>query len=353
MTSRPADWLRQRLPPVLARNFRLKALAVGVALVCWTVVVYASDPPDSRTFNVDVPVQNVPAQFEIDPLPPPLSIRVRGTRDHLDAFRSSSLTVSVAFDRIDHAGTQDVPVSVTNADRDVELDSVPSSIRVTVDTRMSVSVPVTVNFTSGPPAGYHYDQNAITVSPPAVTVYGASKKLQDLHAYVDVGLSGIKTTYEVTPNVFLYRGQSRTDRVSDLDVEPRSVTVEVPVTSFTVPRTTAVFPNVTGSPGAGRVVSGISVTPQFVVLNGPQELLNGLDRVTTDPIRLSAGSGTTVKQVVHVTVPQGVSVDPAEVTVTITITVLPTPTPSAAPTPSPTALPTPTPTPGLPTPSPT
>ena len=340
MSSRPAEWLRRRLPPVLSRNFRLKALALGVALVCWTVVVYASNPPDTRTFNVPVPSDNLPSQFKLDPDPGPISIRIRGTRDHLDAFQSSSLTVQAAFDRVKEKGAQDVPLTITNSDRNVELDQPPTSVRVSVDANSSVSVPVTVNITAEPPAGYGYDSKNTTVSPPAVTVYGPSQKLQDLHAFVDVSLASARTTFQSNPKVVLYQGPTRSKRVSYLDVEPVGVTVTVQVQSFKVPRTSAVVPNLVGSPGTNRIVSAISVSPQYVVLFGPQELLNNLDRVTTDPIRLT-GLLNTVRETVHVTVPTGVQADPGQVTVTITITVLPAPT--AAP--SPTATPTPSPTP--------
>lgn len=353
--------IKQRLPAPFVRNFRLKALAFGLALVCWTVVVYASDPPGTRTFQVDVPTASLPNQYVLSPPPGQISIRVRGTRGNLDSFSSADLRFSAAFDRVQDVGTQQVAVSIASTDPAVELDSAPSSITVTVDKNDHKEIPVTVEISAPAPDGYTYKESDITLTPTVVSVYGPSKRLADLHASAPVSLNNIKTTYVSNPKVFIYQGTNPSNRISDLLVTPTSVTVTVPVASNTVSRASAVVPNITGTPGFGRIVSSITVSPPFVVLNGPQDVLAGLNSVTTDPIRLN-GLFNTVKQTVNVVV-QGtaVSIDPGKVTVTITITFIPTtptpqpspsPTATAAPTAPPTAGPTPTPTPA-PTPSPT
>ena len=319
-------------------------LAACLALVSWTVVVYASDPPGTRTYSVDVPTSNLPSPFKANPAPGPLSIRVRGTRGHLDAFQASSLHVSAAFDQVHDVGQQTVAVTVTNSDPSVELDSPPTSVSVAIDRFDHRQIPVGVRFTAGAPDGYSYKAGDVTVAPAVVTVFGPSKRLQDLHAEALVSLTNIKTTYESNPKVFIYQGADPANRISDLTVQPSTVVVDVPVTSNTVSRASAVVPTTTGSVGFGRVVSGISVSPPSVVLNGPQDVLAGLDSVTTDPIKLT-GLFTTVKETVNVVAQgQGVTVTPAKVTVTITISFLP-----SSPTPSPS--PTSTPAPGSPSPS--
>src|SRR3981081_2126514 len=107
--------MTRRLPLVLRRNFRLKALALGLALVAWTVVVYASNPPDTRTFSIDVPIATPPPPFILAPAPGPITVRMRGTTDHLNQFNAKSLRVTPALDKVTRTGVQDVAVSWTIA----------------------------------------------------------------------------------------------------------------------------------------------------------------------------------------------------------------------------------------------
>ena len=364
MIDRIDAWLERntrRLPLIVRRNFRLKALSFGLALVAWTVVVYASNPPDTRTLNVDLPCRapagscdNLPATFIVDPVPGPVAVRIRGTTDHLNQFSEQSLTVTAAFDKVHAPGTQDVALTVTNSDTNVELDSVPRAITVNIDQLTSRALPVTITEAKDkngkplrPPPGYIIGETAST--PAEVTVTGSKHRLDSidqLRAEADVDLSNARTTFVAQEDVVL-RDATGT-AITDLAVQPGTVSVHIAITSNQVSRASVVLPDLTGNAGFGRVLSGIVISPQpFVVLTGPQDLLNTLNTVSTDPIRLtnlSNGEKVTVK----VLTPAGVTADPATVDVVVFFTLLPPPTatplPSATPTPAPTPTPTPTPT---------
>ena len=363
MADRINAWLERntrRLPLILRRNFRLKALSFGLALVAWTVVVYASNPPDTRTISVDVPTDNLPPTFIIDPALGPIAVRIRGTTDHLNNFSTKSLTVTAAFDRVHATGAQDVAVTIANSDANVELDSAPASVSVNIDQLDSRTLPVGITEAQDkngkvlkPPAGYIIGDQ--TASPAEVTVTGSKHRLDSiggLHAEADVDLSNARTTYAATADVVLRDATG--NPITDLAVQPNSVSVRVVITSNTVTRASAILPDLTGTAGFGRVLSGITVSPQaFTVLTGPQDLLNTLNSVSTEPVRLTnlfSGQRVTVK----IIVPAGVSADPSSVEVAVFFSLLPppTPTPFPSPSPTPTPVPTPTPTPGPPTPTP-
>jgi YbbR domain-containing protein len=379
MWAKTNAWLERttrRLPMILRRNFRLKALAFGLALVCWTVVVYASNPPDTRTYPIDVPTDNIPTPFILDPAPAAISVRMRGTTDHLNQFSAKSLRLNVAFDKVTQTGVQPVAVSVVNTDSNVELDSAPTSILASVD--KLESRPLTVTVQPGkdkngksltPPPGYVL--GAVTASPPSITVTGSQHRfatIQGLQAQADVDLSSARTIFAATEDVVLRDAGG--NLISDLAVQPNSVAVKVVISSNAVTRVETVVPDFTGSPGFGRALAGIALAPSStVVLNGPQDVLNSLpDSVTTEPIRIaSLFSGQ--KVTVAIIVPPGITAEPAKVDVTVFFSLLPPPTPSPlpptptpsppsptptpAPTPTPTPKPTPTPTPPPPTPTPT
>ena len=354
--SATVERLSRHLPGIVRRNFRLKSLAVILAVTAWGVVVYASNPPDTRSFSVPVPTGNLPAKFKIDPAPAPISVRVRGTSEHLDQFSTTSLIIAVSFDRVRSTGQQDVAVNVTNTDPDVEIDSAPSTVSVFIDQLVSMSIHVEVDIatdsegkTLKPPPGYQ--PGDATATPADVTVTGSQHRIQaidGLRAVALVDLSSVKTNYAATEDVILRDGQG--NRITDLGEQPQSVSVRVAITSNTVTRASAVVPSLIGAAGLTRVLSGIVVSPQpFVILTGPQDLLNTLDSVATQPVRL-ANLQNGQKVTVGIVVPAGVAADPSTVDVTVSFLTITTPTPAPVPTPTPTPAPTPTP---RPTPTPT
>ena len=334
-----------RLPGFLTRNLRAKALALGLALVTWVGVVYAGNPPESRTVAVHVPQDqaSLPGAFVLATPIPDVTVRVSGTREHVNAFDVSSLSVSVDYRDITRTGAQDLPIRVVNNDADVSLDNVPGSVRADVDQRDSVKLPVSIVFDQTPPSGYVITGQKVV--PDSVAVNGPRRQLGGLSVQVHLDMADQKTNLvESLVNVLLYDRFGR--RVGNLGVQPSQVTVSVTVSSVATSRSSAVVPKVSGSPSSGRYLAGISASPLTVVLTGPQELLNGLDSMSTAAIFLGGlGTGDHVFQV-RLAPPAGVTAAPDTVTVTVTIAALPTPTPAP-----PTPTPTPTPTAAPPTPS--
>jgi YbbR domain-containing protein len=325
-----------RLPGFLTRNLRAKALASGIAIVTWVGVVYAGNPPESRTVNVKVPQDeaSLPAKFVLASPIPDMSVRISGTREHVNAFDPASLQVSVDYRAIQHTGVQDVAVHVVNNDHDVSLDSVPSTLSIDVDVRDSVNVPLSIVLDATPPPGYEVKDEKVSRNPVAVS--GPSRRLSGLAAQVHLNLANQKTNLEGEYKVFLYDRFGR--RVGDLAVDPNTVIVSVTVASVETSRASAVLPKVSGSVPAGHYLAGIAASPPTVVLVGPQELLNGLDSVPTGVIFLTGLSTGDHVFLIRVNPPAGVTATPDTVTVTISVAALATPAP---PSPTPTATPTP------------
>jgi YbbR domain-containing protein len=337
-----------RAPGFITRNLRVKALAGVVALITWVGVVYASNPPESRTVALHVPQDqaSLPAQYELSTPIPDVQVRLSGTREHVNAFTTSSLRITVDYRTITKTGVLQIPVRITNNDSTVSLDQVPTSVTADIDVHDSVNVPVTLVYDATPPAGYKVTQQAL--DHPTVVVSGPRRRLAELSAQVHVNLANQKTNLEGDYKVFLYDRFGT--RIGDLAVVPNTVAVSVTVSSVTTSRSSAVLEKLSGSLPPGHFLSAISAAPLTVVLTGPQDLLNALDSISTQAIPLTGlGTGDHVLQV-KLAPPAGVTATPDTVTVTITVAALPTPT--ATPVPTATATPTPTSTP-TPTPSPT
>lgn len=312
-------------PGFITRNLRLKSLALALAMLSWVGVVFAGNPPESRTLPVGVPqdASRIPAKFVLVRPIPDISVRLSGTRDHLRSFVPSSLSVMVDFGAIKHAGVQVVPVSVSNADRDVELDSAPSSLELEVDELGSVVLPVTIVIANPPPTGYVISGQA--VEPDRVTVAGPRQKLAGTQARALVDLSNQKANLQQDFPLLLFDGAGH--RLSDLGVTPPTVRVTVTVSASATSRVTAVVPRTTGTVAAGHQVTGITVDPPTALLAGPQDLLNSLDSVTTPAISIAGLTSDTVVTT-RLAPPAGVRASPDTATVRIAVGTL---APPAAP----------------------
>ncbi|HEV3123608.1 MAG TPA: CdaR family protein [Candidatus Dormibacteraeota bacterium] len=328
-----------KVPAFLTRNLQLKAVAAGLALVSWAAVVYAANPPEQRTVTVKVPQdsQLLPAKFVLAQAIPDVAIRVQGTRDHVNAFDPRSITVSVDYNAIKGAGKQTLPLTIVNRDSNVDLDNPPTSIDANTDVKATANVPVTIVHKVNPPADYFVAAESAT--PDHVTLIGPQRELDGVMALVEVDLGNRKTNLTRELNVIVHDSSGHS--LGDVGVQVPTVTVDITIKPAAATRTSAVLPHLNGTPANGFFVAGFSADPLLVVLNGPQDVLNGLDSVPTDPINVA---GITSDRVVTVRLqlPAGVSASPNTVTVHVGIGAVPTPTPGPTPTPSPSPKPSPT-----------
>ncbi|HWF58271.1 MAG TPA: CdaR family protein [Candidatus Dormibacteraeota bacterium] len=331
-----------RVPGFATRNLRLKGVAAALAAVMWTGVAYASNPPDTRTVTIKVPQSDAAvAPWVLVHRIPDMVVRVSGTRAHLNAFDPADLAVSVNYKAITQAGMQNLPVSVTNNDRDVILDSPQTTIAAEVDRLDSRTVGVTVDVTTNPPQGYVVVSSS--TNPSTVTVIGPRHELANVEARVSVNLGTQKTNFQIDAKPVLVdtSGQPLGNFGMTVAGNPQGeVLVTVNVAASLTSRSSAVLPKVGVAP-PGHYLAAESVSPNTAVLTGPQDLLNTLDSIPTQSISLNGITGTQTFTV-HIVTPAGVVATPGTVTVTITVDAIPQPSPTPTPTPPP---PTPTATP--------
>jgi YbbR domain-containing protein len=307
----------------------LKLLAIVISLATWTGVVYASNPPTTRTFEVHVPqdTTSIPSSFvRVQPVPD-ISVAVSGTRDHVTSFDPSMLRVVVDYGVVKHPGVQAVPLTISNLDPDVELDQPPTSVQVDIDSVGTATVPVKVVITRPPPQGYV--TSASTVSPATISVTGPSRELAGMSAQVGVDLSSDKTNVVADlPVMFM---DATGHQLTNVSATNPIVRVQITLATTATSRSSAVLPKTTGSVATGYELTGVTVTPATVTLAGSQSLLDSLDSVATQPVSLS---GLTASETVTLTLapPAGVTANPTVVSVTLQVSrISPSPTPSPTP----------------------
>ena len=107
--------------------------------------------------------------------------------------------------------------------------------------------------------------------------------------------------------------------VPQVVVLPKYVQATVPIGPIAPHVAVAVKPAVTGQPAPGYTVTGVSASPESVLLLGPESVLSTVTEVGTQAVSVAGATGT-VKQTALIVQPPGAqAVDPTSVTVTITI----------------------------------
>ena len=342
----------------VTRNWRLKLLAVVLALVGWTGVVFATNPPGVRSVQVAVPQspEMLPADYVLTQPIGSLTVDVSGTQQHLSAFSSSSLQVSANYDVIKAVGshvpaTVRVPVKVTDTDPNTLLNSPPTYVDALVDRSGSSTANVVVAVSRTPSAGYQI--GSVQAAPATVTATGPEHALIGLQVKTQpIDLYNQEANFN-KDTVAVYPYDARGTLLSDVNLNPATVNIQITVLPLNTIRTSSVVIGpVTGVP-TGYTVTVNSYTPATVTLSGPQRQMSSpsLAAVTTASINTGGQTGTRTYHV-SIPVPTGIAVSPSTVTVTITVAPIPPP-PTTAPSPTPgstasPASPTPTPTGGSP-----
>ena len=322
------------IPGFIRRNWKLKVGCCVIAFFTWVGVVYAGNPPETKVLSVSVPQSsaNIPASYVLVHAVDPVQVRVGGSQNTLDALNSAVLTVSVDWSAANRAGTYSIPISIVNSDPSIELINPPTSVQVDLDSYVQKSVPVTIQITNPTPVGF--ESGSPQATPSTVVVNGPEHELVGLEALVTVNLGTQKANFQAPLPVLVY---SNKVRLNNVDPIPSYVSVSIAVKADITTAVVAVLARTEGSPSPGHYLTGIVVSPITVIATGSQDLLNGLDSVSTAPIPLNGIFGL-YTVTVSITAPAGVTLSQSKVTVTIEMGTVPPPppTPTPAPTPSPT-----------------
>ena len=331
------------MPGLVTRNWRLKLLAVVLAIFSWAGVVLATNPPGTRAVSLPVPQPpspevSLPAGYMLTQPIPNLTVDITGTEDHLNAFSASSLQVTIDYDVIRAVGqnvpaTVRLPVRITNTDPNIDLDDPPASIEAQVDSSGSASEPVQVVVSHAPPPGYQ--DNPGVATPATVTATGPEHELVGIVIKTQpIDLSNQRSNFDAS-NILVYPYSAQGRYLSDVNLSPAAVNVAITVVGVDTSRTSSVVLGVITGAAAGTQVTVDTYSPMTVTLTGSQDIINGasLATLTTGGIDVAGQTGT-VTYKVPIELPTGITANPSTVTATITVTLLPTPTPAPTSTPA-------------------
>jgi YbbR domain-containing protein len=328
---------------IVTDDWKLKLLAVGLAVLMLGAVAFSQNPPTEKAFSLGLSYPNS-TQNPVVLINPPSSITVTATglADLLAIATAPNFTATADVSKAKAGSAQRLNVSVVSTIRGITVLQ-PAPIVVDIDSLTTTEVPVEVKAIAAP--GWSVSSASATCpgaakpNPCAVHFTGPTGWTKDLHAFVNYP-GQISANTQTSPNrpILLqnstlgYLDSGQCNKVTPpcgLDVT--SVTARVDAvagsTSSTVPLLDAAPSR---PPANGFRVTAITITPNTVIINGDPVTLGKVRSIVLPAIDLN-GRSSDYTTTVAIPYPDGVSGTVANATIKYSISA----NPNASPIPSP------------------
>jgi YbbR domain-containing protein len=295
----------------LGKNIGTLLTAFVLAVIVWVSAVIASDPNEEHVLSRPVPIeiigQNTNLQIMGD-VPSTVTVVLRAPASVWTQLNNDPHTVTAKID-LSNLGpdVHTVPVQVQITPNLVLLVSQnPEQVSVTLDSIVSQAFPVDLVVTGNPPVGYR--AQTATLNPAIVKVTGAESLVSQVkQARITLDITNADQTITRDEAPVLLNAEGKV--VNGLTLTPESVTVNQPIVLLGGYRYVIVRAVTVGQVSTGYRVTNIFVTPiGVVVFSSDPELVNNLPGyVETQPVDLS-GKEDDFETLVDLNLPAGISV---------------------------------------------
>ncbi len=279
-------------------NVGYKILAVCLAFLLWYFVTGQLDPMAKQTFTRPIELRPTATQL-VSMTSAAGGDDHRQRRQEPGAVPGRNRTFMLTWTYpARQTGVRYLPIQTGVPDNIRVLSIYPQTVRISLDYMADKKVPVKVVLQGTPASGFMTLDPVAT--PGQVTVSGPSGLLggiQEVQAVVNA--AGVNT--DITTKVSLQFSEPN----DKLEMNPKEVSVVVPVVPSEPVKTVPVIADISGTPGPNLAVKSVVVEPALVELTGPQDVLAGLVTVYTQPVDIS-GATDLVVQNVDLMLPQGV-----------------------------------------------
>jgi YbbR domain-containing protein len=292
------------------------SLLIGVAL--WVLVTDAENPTrvDVVPIAVQVTAANIGPQLAVANALPALQLRISAPADRWDRLSADSFRAFVDLNGLGpRAAEVPVRVEVVGLTQVRVLEVIPSTITVNLEELVTKPVKVTSRVVGTLPRGY----DLTTIVPDRATAdVSGPKSLVALVSEVSatVNVTGLTTPLDQT--IALTATADGGGEIRGVTIRPATAKVAIAVRQNILGRTLPLEVDLGGQPAPGYRITGVRVTPTSVRVEGPIDLLQGLDTLRLPRVDLS-GQQADVRQTVRITTPEGMATTTPSAVVEVTI----------------------------------
>ncbi|HET8521834.1 MAG TPA: CdaR family protein [Thermomicrobiales bacterium] len=304
--------LRERLEGRVSKTDGIRLLSsLVLALLLWGWVTTSQDPERTKSFgNITIQAEQLNGDLEVSmsSLPTAL-VTLRGPQSVVDDVVANQITAHLNLSNIHDPGTYTVPVNVSVPDGIWSHSVIPNQLSIEVERTMTKQFHLDVQLQgtgSNPSRQVHVEpKNAseVTLRGPESDV----KRVDKVVLRVDATNQTRSYTAEFTPVAIDSTGQE----IPEVAIAPSTVTATVDISARG--KSVAVITQLVGDPAQGYEVVDRQVIPSTVLVDGPQDSLNDLIAIQTEPIDITGVSGNIRRHVRLTGIPNGIQlIDPSD-----------------------------------------
>lgn len=309
----------------ISQNLSLFIISLLLAFFFWAAATEAEDPTRTDMFSAQVPVEVTGLQEDMISYNTDASrvrVELKAPESVWQTLSVEDFTASIDVSDVG-TGTVSVPVHVLVSQQPAEVTDVnPPEIKLTLERIAEKEVPVEVVVQGTPAIGFEADTP--TVVPQMVRVQGPESlvmKVTKTQVFVSINEQGSNVRSDFTPLPVDQDEKS----IAEIDVIPKSVTVNVPIWQLGYIRDMAVTVSLEGQPAPGYRIANLVVEPPVVKVFGQINVVREAPGyLQTQPINLE-GITQSLTSLVALQMPEGLSVffpSRPEVTATLTVEVI-------------------------------
>ncbi len=295
----------------LAKNFGTLLTAFILAVIVWVSAVIASDPNEEHVLNRPVPIEIIGQDSNLQlmgSVPSTVTLVLRAPTTVWTQLNNDPQSVTAKIDLSNLGpGEHTVPVRVQITPHLVRLISQdPEQVTVKLDSIVSQEFSVDLVVTGNPPVGYKAQSPIL--NPAVVKVTGAESlvsQVKQARISMDITNANQTITRDEIPSLLDSEGRV----VNGLTITPESVTVTQPIVLLGGYRYVIIRAVTIGQVSTGYRVTNIFVNPiGVVVFSSNPELVNNLPGyIETQPVDLT-GKEDDFEILVDLNLPAGISV---------------------------------------------
>ncbi|RLT44543.1 MAG: hypothetical protein DWI58_00550 [Chloroflexi bacterium] len=306
----------------LRRSPGLAVVSLLIAIALWVVVSEEENPTRIELLPASVTLEaaNLDSTLAVASTLPSVQIRVAAPDDRWATLSPANFRAYVDLNGTGaRAAHVPVQVEVLGVSRVRVLDVTPATITVNLEEVITKQVAVRPRVVGTLPRGY--ELGAAVPDRASVEVTGARSLVALINAVsANVNVTGLTVGLEqAVPLTAVSEGGGE---IRGVAVRPPTARVAVAVTQNLIVRTLPLEVEVGGQPAAGYRVTGVRITPATIRVEGPIEVLQGLDSLRLPRVDVS-GQQADMRTTVRVQSPDGLRAAVAQATVEVSIAPVP------------------------------
>lgn len=320
----------------ITSEWRLKLLAVGLAVLMLGAVAFSQNPPTQKTLE-PVSIVYTPSTTLIVISPPATisGVTVTGLGDTLQSMTSRNVSATFDLTKVKPGPNVHVNLVIKSLISPVQVLNPVVPYVLNIDRLASMSLPVQARVQSVA-FGWKVTKSEARcpLAPCSVTLTGPASWQAGLKAYVDFTQPVEQNTYDVLtqPVTLELNGQplniNTTQTEPQLVQVPQTVGIHIEAATGTTSRTVALIDApYLHAPAQGYRITGVTVTPGTAVITGDQTILAKIGTITLPPIDL-AGKTSDYSTQATIPYPSGVSGNVSTASITYSISANPNVSPT-------------------------